>query len=578
MKPIIIRSKKRGLLAGVALCAAGMMAAQASSSLITFSVDMSTNVVLGTFVPGVDTVSANGTFNGYGSFGLVQDQSQMPEIIYTNTVNDTADANGGTVQYKFVTDGSGWENTASGQNRCAKLPSVSGASLVLPTPFYGDAGAPVANVVTFQVDVSQQINLGNFTPGTSSVEVRGGFNGWTGGATTLTANPSLNPPGEPANSVWTGTATVTASPGAAEGFKYVIQPGTGWDSPSAANQDGGQNRYFANEAQTLPLVNFSDAAFVAALCTNVFSVDMTAPAAFDGSYDPTTVTLNGSFNGWGAAIPMTNNPSAANTNIFTSQGPVVYAQGGTFSYQFRYIDAGGTVYDHETNGQNRTLIEPNLKNYVVPTVYFNNQDYLDYLQNPVSVTFTIDMTGAVGTDLSVWSPGTGVFVNGPWPNWQGWDPISLSGQRLNESVDNPAIYTGTFTIPAGVSTTLNYKYSMGGSDNEAGQDANLIRIIRSTATGSYIMPKDTWANQYVEPSFGQLAVGPASAGTVQVSWLGRQGCQVQTTTSLSSPSWVSHAETDGTNWYAGNVLANGLVTATNWPASSGNLFFRLIKK
>jgi hypothetical protein len=576
---MIMNSKMRGFLAAALVCTSGVVTAQANT-LITFSVDMSTNVLLGTFVPGTDTVGARGTFSGDNfatTFNLVQNTSALPEYIYTNTYNDTAEANGTNTQWKFYSsNGSTWETPATGQNRIALLPVTSGASLVLPTPFFGDAGAPVVNTVTFQVDVSQQVNLGNFVPGTSSVEVRGLFNGWTGGVTLLT-NSSATVPGEPGNPIWAGTYPVTNSPGGMEAFKYVIQPGTVWDSPSPVNSDGGGNRYFANVAQSLPVVNFNDATYVAALCTNTFSVDMSGPAAFDPTYQPTTVTCNGSFNGWGASIPMTNNPNTANTNVFTTSQPVVYSQGGTFYYQFRYQDSSGTVYDNvPTFNGNRAVTDPAQTTYVASTVYFNNQDYYDYLTKPINVTFTINMTGAVGTDNTVWAPGAGVFVNGPWPNWLNWDPIDLAGQELTEVGSTP-IYTGTFTIPAGISSSLTYKYSLGGADNEAGANANLTRVIRDTSTGAYSFPQDTWANQYVEPSFGQLAVTPASGGKIGLSWLGRQGCQVQTSPSLSSPSWVSLPLTDGTNWTVGTVSTNGLVSATNYPVSTGNLFIRLIK-
>ena len=97
MKSIIFKSKNRMLLAGVALCAAGTMAAQASSSLVTFSVDMSVQIANSTFVPGTDTVSVHGTFDGWGAgMNLVLDQDPSSTgTVYTNTVNDTTDANGG---------------------------------------------------------------------------------------------------------------------------------------------------------------------------------------------------------------------------------------------------------------------------------------------------------------------------------------------------------------------------------------------------------------------------------------------------------------------------------------------------
>ena len=45
-----MKSKMRLLLAGALVCAAGVANAQTSNSIVTFSVDMGTNILLGTFV------------------------------------------------------------------------------------------------------------------------------------------------------------------------------------------------------------------------------------------------------------------------------------------------------------------------------------------------------------------------------------------------------------------------------------------------------------------------------------------------------------------------------------------------
>lgn len=97
---------KRNLLISVwaafLLCAAGIMTVQANT-FITFSVDMATNIANGSFNPppnGSDAVYVWGTFNGYTSPG-VQLVQVGNSTVYTNTVNDTADANGTTVAYLF---------------------------------------------------------------------------------------------------------------------------------------------------------------------------------------------------------------------------------------------------------------------------------------------------------------------------------------------------------------------------------------------------------------------------------------------------------------------------------------------
>jgi hypothetical protein len=576
---------------------------------------MSTNVLLGTFVPGTDTVSARGTFNGYGTLNLVQDASQLPEYIYTNTVNDTTDTNGGELQYKFYdsnVSSTGWENPATGQNRAALLPLTSGASLVLPTAFFSDAGAPVANVVNFQVDISQQVNLGNFVPGTSSVEVRGLFNGWTGGATLLTNNTSITVPGEPGNPIWQGSYLVTNSPGGAEAFKYVIQPGTVWDSPTAVNQDGGGNRYFANVAQTLPLVNFSDTPYSLQFCTNIFSVDMSVVSAIDNNFNPASLTLNGSFNGWGAAIPMTNNLAAANTNIYTSSQTIYAGTGSTIQYQYRYTELanGNTVYDHldgvNGGGGNRIFVEPLSITFTnLPTVLFNDAESNDYILTPTPVLFSVNMmsNGVYVTDTEghQFNPSSdSLYVNGQFANYGGvlgtWYPwaggVTPVGappgfQMVEQGLSS--IYTNTITIPAGTPVKFVYLYGMDPSSQNGGplvdentNGVNHNRVLRSIGFNPYVLPMDTFGDQYNEPLFssantagGDLTVGPVSAGKVPVSWLGRPGAHLQSATSLTGV-WTDYPNTDGTNWTAGSSTTNGFMSVTNWP-SSGNTFFRLVK-
>jgi hypothetical protein len=67
-----------------------------------------------------------------------------------------------------------------------------------------------------------------------------------------------------------------------------------------------------------------------------------------------------------------------------------------------------------------------------------------------------------------------------------------------------------------------------------------------------------------EISFGNFKAGPAVAGHVPLSWLGRPGVHLQSRTSLSTGSWVDVPGTDG-------------LSATNYPISGATQFFRLIK-
>ncbi len=121
-----------------------------------------------------------------------------------------------------------------------------------------------------------------------------------------------------------------------------------------------------------------------------------------------------------------------------------------------------------------------------------------------------------------------------------------------------------------------YKYGINGNDDEAPPNSNHVRFVRTT--GAYTLPRDTFGAQLVEPSFGLLSAGPASAGSVAISWLGRPGVHLQANTALSGGTWQDLLNTDGATWTQGHASTNGLVSVTNYPAMGAKTFFRLIKE
>jgi hypothetical protein len=564
------------------------MRAHAGNTLITFSVDVANS----SFTPGTDTIEAHGTFNGWGALYLVR---QGTSTAYTNSVTDTADDNGGKMEYKFVIDGGDWENPAIPCNRAVLLPTTPGASIVLPTAFFGDNGTPGPSDVTFRVDMSQQIALSNFIPGTSSVEVRAnGLNLWSGG-NTLTNDPTIvrtNRFGGVSSNVYVGTFTVYGSPGGADDFKFVMEPGDVWETPSPLNQNCRGNRFFADTNQTLPVFDFNDAP--STLVT--FRVDMSAVVSADPNFNPASVTVNGDFINWGG-IGLTNDPTALNPNIYSTS--LLMYTGTSINYQFRYneVTDGSIVYDL-SNGfsggsTNRQLLIPSMPATNLPVILFNNAIPDDYLTKPVTVTFTVDMTGAVTTDGHTFDPSVdSLYLNGAFPSWYGWYPNGSQTAVLYQMVrKNPtSIYTNTFTLPAGVLAGLQYKYGIdpyslnfGPLDNEAPFMVNHFRVIRTTAISPYILPTDKFGSQYAEPYFSsnspsaaQLTIGKAMAGKVLVAWLGRPHAHLMVKTNLAAGTWQELFATDGTNWITGASSTNGFVSQTNWPATNA-AFFRVVK-
>src|SRR5580658_8338255 len=92
---------QRGLTLGAVFLSAAAACAQTQ---VTFQVDM-TEQIGSSFNPPGDTVSAHGTFNGWGAgVNLTNNPAAANSNLYSGTVTDTSDANGTVLIYKYVID------------------------------------------------------------------------------------------------------------------------------------------------------------------------------------------------------------------------------------------------------------------------------------------------------------------------------------------------------------------------------------------------------------------------------------------------------------------------------------------
>jgi hypothetical protein len=600
------------LSAVLLLCTAGLASAD---TLVTFQVDMTAQVQGASFNPSTDTVYARGSFNGWpAAAGLIltNNPSASNTNLYTGTYDDTADVSIGNVQWKFATSAIGLETTGAGtyngpnDNRAARLPATSGSSLVLPIEFFSDAGSPILSPTVFRVNMAQQIALGTFNTNTMTVEAFGDFEGFTVGSDPLTNDPTIlttNQFSLVTSNVYVGTYNLVGSPGAINEFKYIINnAGTPiYEAPATANQVGGyQNRYAfvsTNALQILPtignqvqpIIDFGDSPYAPIVTNNtLFSVDMTAQVLSGASAtNGSVVRLSGDFNGWDAGNPITtstiictNNPS--NPYVYSAVvSNMIYGVGASPQFKFGYTNGiwennpTATYPGNPTvfSGGNRNFQMPNVNHSTVtlPTVYFDDVSRFAVLPAPTTVTFTVNMTNAVGTDAVVFNPSVdSVYLNGlvltnpislysfaPWTNSPAGNPLGAF-----QMVNNPPgseLYTFQLTIPGGYPVMLSYQYSINGNPDEAVL-TNHIRYIRST--GSYNI-FDTFGSMVQEQSFGNLAVGPKSGANIPITWLGRPGVHLQVETNLTSQAWQDLNNTDAQN-------------TTNYPVGPGAAFFRLI--
>ena len=577
-----INTMKHALCAGLALCAASLANA---SNPVTFQVDMSTSG----YDPSSQTVEVRGNFNnwgntaGVGGFALTNNPSGPNPNLWTGTTNLPADAlpaGVSVIAFKYILmPGVTYE---SSHNRNQTIPSTSGASLVVPPAYFNDVPpAPFTCSVTFQVDMAQQINIGTFFPNTSQVQARGLFDGWdgppAGTALAQTNDPTIlrtNQFGLVTSNVYVYTYDIDGSPGQTIDYKYYIDTGANWESPAPGTGDpnDNNNRFFtlaAETNQTVPIVYFNDAPF-APKATNAvtFQVDMT-PQVLMGTFDPQagSVEVRGNFNSWGppngTQILCTNDPAAP--NIYKAVVPIVDGIGATEQYKFwSTVSANG---GWETMANNRAFNVIDATAQVLPVVYFSNIDPNDLLPADTVVTFTVNMTNAVGTDSVAFDPSTdSVYLNGDFGSL-----ILLTNNPVGSW-----LYQADVLIPKGNNVALTYTYSINLNLDEAPSGQSHVRYARTT--GTYKLPLDTFGNMYNEPSFGQLAAGKASGANVAVSWLGRPGVYLQTKPSVAaSGPWQNLVNTGDGTWMNGYPSANGLISVTNYPTSGGTLFFRLVK-
>ena len=352
---------------------------------------------------------------------------------------------------------------------------------------------------------------------------------------------------------------------------------TGTALPRARGDPADNNNRFFNlgtgPTQALPIVFFNDSPY-SPVATNeiTFQVDMTAQI-LNGNFDPAsgTVEIRGDFNGWGPPtgpqILCTNDLAAPNTNIYKTVVEIKDGVGAAHSYKFFATVPvnGGWEIVAGNAGLNRSCNiiggPPNPTPLVLPPVYFSDIDPSDLLPVDTTVTFSVNMTNAVGTDSHVFDPSIdSVYLNGVPSFCDVWD---TSLPQLTNNPVGSKVYSIDLLLAKGSPVQQTYKYGINGNDDEAAQGNNHVRYVRTT--GTYVMPLDTFGTMLVEPSFGNLQASRSTTpGYVLISWLGRPGVFLQTKTSISGGSWVDHPETDG-------------MSSTNWPSGGSILFFRLVK-
>jgi len=345
--------------------------------------------------------------------------------------------------------------------------------------------------VTFNVDMSFQITLGNFVPGTDVVDVAGDLNNWGGDRIDLLTDADTD-------GIYTGTFD---APLGAMGYKFRIN--SSWDS---AESDPNRAYTVVEGLNVIDTVWFDDQEPTGTANVEVLlQVDMTVQL-LNGNFDPGAGDLivvrggHDNFGNWGGAVGMTLDPNQ--TNVYThfsafDNVPV----GSGYSYKFVILPGGDVdapMWEDLGPDVNRSFVatgeevdsDENSYGEIIQTVaYFSDVTAADVITSDVTVTFNVDITSvyralAAGDtlidtqtgsdDITLWSEVAGVNINGLLSQWWDWgnDPTSVGAYALTETADGSMIYTFSYLYTAGQAISQQYKYGINSLDNENGFGLN----------------------------------------------------------------------------------------------------------
>ena len=291
--------------------------------------------------------------------------------------------------------------------------------------------------VTFSVDMSVQIDLGNFNPATMGVDVRGEFNGW--GQTPLARVGT--------SGIYSDVIQVAGAEGAAVAYKFFYYDGTDvWENMA---DDRTFNLGPAGTPQELDVVYFNNQG--PEVTANVkFSVDMAVQIEL-GNFNPDTmeVEVRGDFNNW-EDPPKTVLNREGSTSIYSATISVVAGDGADVGYKFYYHNGAGDVWENDPNRTFVMTADPQ----VLDVVYFNNQGPVGP-EVTANVTFSVNM--AVQIELGNFNQSTGVVqIRGPFNGWGG-TALTREGETT--------IYSGTVSVTANEGAEVPHKFYIAGFAN-----------------------------------------------------------------------------------------------------------------
>ena len=501
--------------------------ANATTQEITFSVNMSHQILLGTFNPVTDAVTVD-----WGDFTNFIALTAAGNGVYTGTATIQA-PQGLAVPYRFTIEPADLAAPLISETVSRFFDMPNAATTISPIYFNNIEGY---RDVTFSVNMSVQQTLGNFNPATQTVEVRGPFNNWAG--TALTAQ------GE---GVYSGTVRVSGA-AAAVPYKFF-----------AGGYEAGGDRTFTlafnsdrapTPAQVLDTVFYSNVNTVPDFRLVTFAVNMSQQISL-GRFNPATdfLEIRGGMNSWGGGTTW-RLADGDSDGIYTGTFNIEGTAATTVEYKF-YNTAVGIGY--ETTPNRSLVLGPVQTPQTASTVYFNNDS-----GQTRQVTFAVDMS--VQAQIGNFNPATGVV------QLRGLGGFGDTQAQALTREGTTLTYSGTFAVPGDSATDFAYKFWATGATFEVinPNDTFINRTLTLGASGTpQTAPTVFFSNVSLPPPSG-LSYSPSSAsGTVDTEISSLSPSVTGAVTSYS----VSPALPLGLSLDASSGVISGTPTAVSASAS-----------
>jgi hypothetical protein len=418
--------------------------------------------------------------------GILYTAGQAKEVTYKYGINSLDNEAGFAENRSLTIDDS--ESTFDPETDCFGEQNTDDR---LPFPEY-TCGEPTTDV-TFQVNMSAQVENGTFDPATDSVDVAGTFNGWGSTLNYLSD--------EDGDSIY--TTTVEMDTGMIE-YKYRLNGS--WD---VAESISNRTYVVVQGHNEIPVVWWNDFNPNAIVDAEIyFSVDMRIQL-MNGNFQPDSgdiTVIRGAFNGWaGEDDQLTEDP--AQDGLYTYSKEIdSLALGAGHEYKFVIVPGEGSDMWESIDNRSFTIpMDHDLEDtdgdgyveFALDTVFFNNVGMEDIVSQDVNVYFTVDISSAINaleagevlidsqTDADTISSVDeidAVYINGLFGQWWDWGSNPEDYKMYDDGThgDETAgdnIYTRGILYTAGQAKEVTYKYGINSLDNEAGFAENRTMTI-----------------------------------------------------------------------------------------------------